>query len=143
MKTIILILTFLMTISCNAKSANLSSFNYDRSGGGDLQFTITREANNFKIQVTRQNFANVKKELILPINDPMAKKLMPVFEGQWQFEEAPKPAPGVMGGTWLTIVTNSYGKTQKYERARLNHKDGDEVLISLYFYISPPASDRN
>jgi hypothetical protein len=142
MKTILLMFLLLATISCNEKPGKINGFTYDRSGGGDLNFTISREANNFKIQVTRANFSALKKELILPFNDPLAIKLMPIFEEQWHFTDGPESQSDEFGGSWETVFVHRGEKTQSYERVSLDNKDGAEVLDSLYDFVESRVSKR-
>lgn len=86
----------------------LDKFTWDRGGGGDIQFEVSRTEEGFEIQVIRFNFKPVKQsfELLATQQPQLTEGLAAIFTGKLELMSTPE-VPGNMGGTFPSCTLSN------------------------------------
>jgi preprotein translocase subunit SecD len=138
-----LIFGFLFLISCNVLKKNnpsalnkndtkIISLKFDTSGGGDIQFKISPANNEYKINITRYQFASVIREINVSknTNTELHELLNKIFSKEIDIRNEVYE-PGGSTGTWTSVTVNY--DTQ--EAVEIPNIDVNNRLKLLYNYI--------
>ncbi len=137
MRKIIILLITILSVSC-AVSGDYESIGqiervvFNTTGGGDLEFQVSKKNSDFLIFVNRNNFSETEIELVLTEeNEALYLLLSDIFEGKHNITDDRLEVEGLTG-TW-TSVSIEYINNQVDEITEVNTR---EYLLILYDFVN-------